>query len=45
MRSLNKLLPSLLPNQLIILLTCEEHLSRQEIAPLDPFPVGSENQM
>ena len=31
----NKLLPSLLPNQLIISLTCQENTSRQEIAPLN----------
>ena len=42
---INKLVPSLLPNQFFISLTSQEDIPRQEIAPLDPPPLGFEPQM
>ena len=38
-------MPSLLPSHIIILLTFQEYIPRQEIASLDPPPLGFEPQM
>ena len=40
-----KIIPSLLMNKLFISLNCQENVSKQQKAPLEPLPAGLVSQM